>query len=80
MASAGAVDVQFLRYPIKTPFARKTWSENQLAAFDEMSYAMVPKVGGDAEAFRKLVMKVIAECPKGAEVYYDPVVCLARKT
>ena len=64
---------------IQTPFARKAWSDNQSAAYEEMSYAIVPKVGEDDEAFRMLVGKVSGGCPNGAYVYYDPVVCLARK-
>ena len=42
---------------IQTLFARKAWSDNQLAAYEEMSYAIVPKVGEDGEAFRMLVGK-----------------------
>ena len=39
----------------------------------------MPKVGEDGEAFRMLVGEISGKCPKGAGVYYNPVVCLARK-
>lgn len=67
------------RYPINTPFAHKAWTENQLAAFQEMSYAIAPKTGVDAAAFRELIDKVSQEHPKGADIYFCPVVCIGRQ-
>ena len=79
MEAAGASKVQMFRYPIETPFAHKAWTECQLVAFDEMSYAIAPKAGVDPDAFRELVNEVAADHPKGADVYYCPAVCIGVK-
>ena len=79
MSAAGASNVQMWRYPIETPFAHKAWSDNQLAAFHEMSYAIAPKAGVNAESFRRLVDKVAVDYPKGANIYYCPAVCIGTR-
>ena len=79
MSAAGASNVQMWRYPIITPFAHKAWTENQLAAFVEMSYAIAPKAGMEPESFRGMVEKVSSEHPKGADVYYCPAVCIGTR-
>lgn len=79
MTAVGASSATQYRYPINTPFAHKVWTDQQLVAYDEMSNALVPKAGGDAEAFRKLVKQASEENPHGADIYYCPLVCVARR-
>ena len=79
LSAIGALDATQYRYPIETPWAHKAWSDQQLLAYEEMSEAIVTKVGGDAQAFRNLVKKVSKQYPQGADIYYCPVVCVARK-
>ena len=50
-----------------------------MAALYKMSYAIAPNTGEDPVAFRELLQKVSAEHPKGAEIYYCPVVCTGTK-
>ncbi|KAL8791986.1 MAG: hypothetical protein Q9195_005404 [Heterodermia aff. obscurata] len=68
-----------LRYPIKTPFAHKAFTDNQLAAFHEMSYNFTPTEGVDPEGFRDLLGEVSRIYPKGADIYYCPAVCIGTK-
>lgn len=79
MSAAGASNVQMWRYPIITPFAHKAWTENQLATFVEMSYAIAPKAGVEPESFRGMVEKVSSVHPNGADIYYCPAVCIETR-
>ena len=79
LLAAGASDVQMWRYPIETPFAHKAFTDNQLAAFHEMSYHITPSAGVDPEGFRDLLEEVARIYPKGADIYYCPAVCIGMK-
>ena len=79
LLAAGASNVQMWRYPIETPFAHKAFTDNQLAAFHEMSYNITPSAGVDAEGFRDLLEEVARIYPKGADIYYCPAVCIGTK-
>ena len=79
LLAAGASDVQMWRYPIETPFAHKAFTDNQLAAFHEMSYHITPTAGVDPEGFRDLLGEVSRIYPKGADIYYCPAVCVGMK-
>ena len=68
------------RYPIETPFAHKAFTDNQLAAFHEMSYNITPSAGVDPEGFRNLLEEVSRIYPKGADIYYCPAVCIGMKS
>ena len=79
LLAAGALDVRMWRYPIETPFAHKAFTDNQLAAFHEMSYNITPSAGVDPEGFRNLLEEVARIYPKGADIYYCPAVCIGMK-
>ena len=68
------------RLPI-APELRASWTDNQLLAFEEMSYVMMgPADGGEVGVgYRKLLADVAQETRAGVGLCMDMVVCVGRK-